>query len=177
MFDLASILPALATITRRPTETLSPTTVRAHLTPYRYAEFTLEPDGWVSVWAVGSMLVCGRKITTAVLTSHIHEAPKAASALRGAGARLAEVMGSAPVTANKLGEGVWSDGTNSTRDYLGAQVLGRVLLYSAPTIDQNMAVERCVSFMVRNNIALATKDTATKKAGKSKAVGAAAASA
>jgi len=157
MLDLTTLLPALETLTRRKPEVVSPTTVRAHLTPYRFVEITNEPDGWTSVWAVGTMLVAGRKITTAVLTSHVHDAAKIASAVRGAGARLSEVMGSGTATP-KLGDGVFSDDTNSTRDYSGNLIPGRVLLYTAPTIDQNMAVERCVTFMMRNSIELVKKD-------------------
>jgi hypothetical protein len=112
------------------------------------------------------MLVAGRKITTAVLASHVHDAVKVASAVRGAGARLSEVMSGGTTVAPKLGDGVFSDGTNSTRDYNGDLIPGRVLIYTAPTIDQRMAVERCVSFMLRNNIALVTKEAAEKAAPK-----------
>jgi hypothetical protein len=162
----AFVAPMLA-LTRRPVA-VGNKTVRAYLTPYRFVEFTLEPDGWLSAWAVGTMLVSGRKITTAVLATHVHDATKMVSALRGCGARLSEVMSGGGSVAPLLGEGVWSDPAHSTRDYDGVTVPGRVLMYRSPTMDQNMAVERCVTFMLRNSIELAKK-TETAKTTKSKA--------
>jgi hypothetical protein len=166
----------LLVITRRAVE-VGDKTVRAYITPYRFVEFTMEPDGWMSTWAVGTMIVGGRKATTAVLTSHVHDATKIASALRGAGARLAEVMKDGKAAAPMLGEGVWSDDAYSTRDYSGNLVPGRALIYCAPNMDQNMAVERTVSFMLRNGIELAKKEDKTPKRAKSKVTGAPAASA
>jgi hypothetical protein len=155
MFDLATLLPALQSMTRRPVEAVATTTVRAAITAHRYLELSVEDGGAVSAWAVGSLLVAGKPVKFAVLVGRLFEPARLTQTFRKATGLIQEVISSGSRAATFLAKGVTADDSS-------------MFIYSAPEVDPTLAVQWLSTFAERNRVELEADKPAAKVTNKSK---------
>lgn len=156
MIDLFPYQSALAGITRSPVEKRDNGSLRATFTRHRYLESTAEPDGMLSAWAVGVILIAGRETVIAVYVGHLHEPQRTSNVLGRAKVWLQEAINGGSRSATKLGEGADASGR-------------RVYVYAAPGVDLGNAMARLETFTARNRVTLIGAEKATAKETKSTA--------